>query len=100
MRFLLLDATLGLLLLAVIALAARRRKTRISSLRIRTFGWTLIAFPLPAAVVAHLTLQLRTNLDQALFIAGIASFATGAAILLGHDDDDWHQEREEEPPPW
>jgi hypothetical protein len=55
---------------------------------------------MPAAVAAHLVLQLPTRIDQGFFVAGAASFAIGAVIVLGYEDGDWHQEREEDPPPW
>jgi uncharacterized membrane protein len=100
MRLILLDALIGLLLLAVIAAAAYKRRRRIRSARVCTCGWILLALPLPAAVVAHLTLQLSTRIDQAFFIAGAASFAIGAVIVLGNEDEDWHQESEDDLPPW
>jgi hypothetical protein len=55
---------------------------------------------MPAAVVAHLALQLSTRIDQALFVAGAISFAIGAVIVLGNEDEDWYQEREDDLPPW
>ena len=100
MRLLLFDVGIGVLLLAAIAIAARRRKERTSSARTRTCGWILIAFPLPAAVAAHLATNLPTTLDQSLFVGGVVAFAIGAIIVLGTREDGWSEERDEESPPW
>jgi hypothetical protein len=100
MRLLLLDALIGLLLLAVIAAAAYKRRRRIRSARVCRCGWVLVALPMPAAVVAHLALELPTRIDQAFFVAGALSFAIGAVIVLGNEDEDWREEREDDLPPW
>ena len=99
MRLLLFDVGIGVFLLAVIAAAAYKRP-RVEPEVLRRYGWALVALPLPAAVAAHLTLHLSTALDQALFVAGVACFALGAAILLRRDDEDWREQRDDESPPW
>jgi hypothetical protein len=100
MRLLPLDAAVGVLLLAAIILAARRPGRRALSRRVRACGWLLVAGPLPAAVAAHAILQMPEGLDEALFLAGVAAFAVGAALVLSGDEEDWRQEQDEVSPPW
>jgi hypothetical protein len=99
MRLLLFDVVIGVLLLAAIAAAAYERP-RVESGALRTYGWLLVAVPLPAAVAAHLTLHLSTTVDQTLFVAGAAAFALGAALLLRRDDEGWREEPDDDAPPW
>lgn len=100
MRVVLLDAAAGGFLLAAIAVAAQKRGGRACSQRLRAFGWVLVAGPLPAAVMLHLLLPLPTGVDQAAFLAGVAAFAIGAALVLGREEDDWREPAEAPSPPW
>ena len=100
MGFLTLDAAVGVLLLAVILLAAQRARRRAVSPRLRACGWVLIAGPLPLAVALHTILQLPEGIDQAAFLAGVAAFAVGAALILSGEEEDWREERDEDSPPW
>lgn len=96
---LVLDVSLGVLLLGAIAgLASRRQPTLPDALR--RCGWVLIAVPLPLAVALHLTGKLAQTTDQALFVVGIAAFAIGAALVLGKSDDDWREADDDDSPPW
>ena len=94
------DAAAGGFLLVAIAVAAQRRGGRACSRRLRALGWVLVAGPLPAAVMLHLLLPLPTEVDQAAFLAGVAAFAVGAAVVLGREDDDWREPAEAASPPW
>lgn len=100
MRVVLLDAAAGGFLLAAIAVAAQRRGGRACSRRVRFLGWVLVAVPLPVAVMLHLLVPLPTSLDQAAFLAGVAAFAVGAALVLRRDEDDWREPAETPSPPW
>jgi hypothetical protein len=95
-----LDAAVGVLLLAAIAFAALRSSRRVRSPRVRVIGWALIAGPLPLAVVQHILLSPRQNIDQAAFFAGAAAFAIGALLVLGRDEEDWREAADESSPPW
>jgi hypothetical protein len=98
MLLVVLDALLGMLLLGTIAaLAGARRRAPASA---RATGWALVAIPLPAAVGVHLLTHLSPPVDQTLFIAGVAGFAVGAALLLGRDDEDWREPEDDSPPWW
>jgi hypothetical protein len=99
MRLLLFDVGIGVLLLSAIAAAAYMRP-RIDAHILRTYGWMLVALPLPAAVAAHMTMHLPTSVDQTLFVAGAAAFALGAPILLRRDDEGWREEPDDGAPPW
>jgi hypothetical protein len=100
MLLVLLDAAVGVLLLTSIALAATSRRS-VRSHRLRALGFALVAVPLPLAVALHLTLRLPSTADQAAFLAGVAAFAVGAALILRADEgDDWGEEREDDSPPW
>ncbi|HEU5211796.1 MAG TPA: hypothetical protein VFU10_03430 [Gaiellaceae bacterium] len=100
MRVVLLDAAAGGFLLAAIAVAAQRRGSRARSRRVRFLGWVLVAVPLSVAVMLHLLVPLPTSLDQAAFLAGVAAFAVGAALVLRRDEDDWREAGEAPSPPW
>ncbi|HEX6663505.1 MAG TPA: hypothetical protein VF025_07490 [Gaiellaceae bacterium] len=100
MLLVLLDAAVGILLLTTIGLAAASRR-RVRSQRLRVLGFALVAVPLPLAVALHLTLRLPGTADQAAFLAGVAAFALGAALVLRADEgDDWGEEHEDDSPPW
>ena len=94
------DAAAGGFLVAAIVVAAQRRGGRACSRRLRALGWALVAGPLPAAVMLHLLLPLPTGVDQAAFLAGVAAFAVGAALVLGREEDDWREPAEAPSPPW
>jgi len=96
----LLDAAAGGFLVAAIAVAARRRGGRARSQRVRALGWVMVAGPLPVAVMLHLLLPLPPSVDQAAFLAGVAAFAVGAALVLGREEDNWSESEEEPSPPW
>jgi len=99
MLWLVLDLTLGALLLAAIALSSRAPAQR--SDRVRLAGWTLVALPLPAAVAIHLANLLPRTTDQSLFVTGVVSFAIGSALLLGsRENDDWREAGDDSPPWW
>jgi hypothetical protein len=100
MRLLPLDAAVGVLLLAVIVLAAQRAPRRAVSARLRACGWVLVAGPLPLAVGLHTILQLPEGIDQAAFLAGVAAFAIGAALILSGNEEDWREESDDHSPPW
>jgi hypothetical protein len=91
MRLVLIDGAIGVLLLAAIVAAAARGWTRRPAWA-RTCGWLLVVVPLPLAVVLQL--------DQVAFLAGVAAFAVGAALILGDDEQDWGREAEADTPPW
>src|SRR6266511_2642214 len=101
MRLLLLDAAVGVLLLAAIAVAAKRPSRRVRSARVRAYGCVLVAGPLPLAVALHLLFSLPEGIDQAAFLGGAAAFAVGAMLILGHEEEeDWREEADENSPPW
>jgi hypothetical protein len=86
----LLSATplfLGLSVLAVIAVGARRSPRSTSRAR-RSFGYALIAVPLPLAVALHLFLWPDPAVDQIAFVVGVVAFGTGALLVLPGDDED------------
>jgi hypothetical protein len=91
------DALLGMLLLVTIAVFTARRP-RVAE-GTRAAGWFFV-LPLPLAVVLHLVVELPVAVDQTLFVAGVAGFAIGAALLLGRDDEDWREPDDGEPPWW
>ncbi len=101
MRLLLIDAAMGVLLLAAITGAAMGANRRKQSSSRKALGWILVCLPLPLAVGLHLTARLPETSDQAAFLVGVAAFAIGAALILrSGGDDDFRHERDEEPPPW
>ena len=98
---LLLDVLVGLGLLAVIAIAAKRPPASTSSAT-RLVGWALVAVPLPLTVALHLLLPLPVLLGQAAFVGGVVAFAVGAVLVLRADDrgDQSPSSDDLEPPPW
>jgi hypothetical protein len=99
---LVVDLVLGVLLVAAIALAARRSSAgAASSERQRALGWLLIALPLPVAVVVEVLAPLRPALAEITFVVGIVAFATGSLLVVRHGDGGGHREDgEPETPPW
>jgi hypothetical protein len=100
MRLLLLDAAVGVLLLAAIAVAAQRPRRCAPAAGVQACGWALVCVPLPAAVVLHLFFSVSASIDQAAFLAGVTAFAVGALLLLGREEDDWREEPDEDSTPW
>jgi hypothetical protein len=96
------DAALGaILIVAVILLGSRQQKRKPGHLRV--LGWVLVCIPLPVAVLLHVLRAVQQATDQTLFIAGVVSFAFGAALLLGSKDDedeDWRHSSDDSPPWW
>jgi small neutral amino acid transporter SnatA (MarC family) len=101
MRLVLFDGAIGVLLLAAIIFAGRRRRPARSD-SVRRTGWLLVAAPLPVAVGSHLVASLPQEMDQAAFLAGVILFAIGAALILGkNEEEDWnHDGVGDETPPW
>jgi hypothetical protein len=97
----LVDVSLGVCLLAVIAVAAVRPRVSPSRPR-RLVGWALVTVPLPLAVALHVFLRPPSALDQIAFIAGVVAFAAGAILVLAHEDDDERSDSpaEPDPAPW
>jgi hypothetical protein len=93
-----LPLLLGLSVLAVIAVAARRSPKSRSSAR-RSFGYALVAVPLPLAVALHLFLWPASILDRIAFVLGVVAFAAGALLVLASDDGDEQPELPEDPGP-
>jgi hypothetical protein len=92
MRLVLLDGAIGVLVLATIAFAGTRTHPP-RPLWLRASGWLLVAVPLPLAVVLHP--------GQAAFLASVAAFAVGAALILGDEEQGWSRDDvEDETPPW
>jgi uncharacterized membrane protein len=98
---LLADALIGALLVGAIVFAAKRPSA--SAPRARALlGWVLVAVPLPLVVASHLLSPLSVAFDQAAFIAAVAAFAVGAALLLAGDDR-WERSMssdDPDPPVW
>jgi hypothetical protein len=100
MLLLVFDAAVGVFLVAAIAIAAQRPRRCAPSNGVQACGWTLVAVPLPLAVVLHVTLSPPTGIDQAAFLTGIAAFALGALLLLGRDEEYWREEPDGDATPW
>ncbi|OLD99186.1 MAG: hypothetical protein AUG91_07325 [Actinobacteria bacterium 13_1_20CM_4_69_9] len=99
MPLVLVDAAVGVLVpAAIIVFGIRARRPR--SARVRGFGWLLVAVPLPLAVALHLAGRLPATVDQATFLACVAAFALGAALVLSGEEPDWGREDADETPPW
>ena len=90
---------LGLSVLAVIAVGARRSPKSTSSRARRTFGYALVAVPLPLAVGLHLFLWPASAFDQIAFVVGVVAFGTGALLVLPDDDEDERPDVTDEPDP-
>jgi hypothetical protein len=98
---LLIDLALGAVLVATIALAARRAPVGSSRAGRWLVGSLLIAVPLPLAVGVQVLAPLPPPLGEGSFVAGLAAFAAGALLVLGRDDeDDLRGDSEREHPPW
>jgi hypothetical protein len=78
---------LGLSVLAVIAVGVKRSPKSSSSPARRSFGYALIALPLPLAVAFHLFLWPGSALDRIAFVLGVIAFAAGALLVLPGDDE-------------
>ena len=99
MQLVVVDAAVGALLpAAIIVFGTRARRPR--SGRVRALGWVLVAVPLPLAVALHLAGRLPASVDQAAFLACVAAFALGAALVLSDDEPDGRREDDDETPPW
>jgi hypothetical protein len=97
-----LPPLLGLSVLAVIAVAARRSSKSRSSRARRSFGYALVAVPLPLAVALHLFLWPASIFDRIAFVLGVVAFGAGALLVLASDDRDEQPELPENPDaaPW
>jgi hypothetical protein len=94
-----LPLLLGLSLLAVIAVAARRSPRPTSSRARHPIGYALIAAPLPLAVALHLFVWPGSTLDRIAFIVGVIAFGVGALLVLPGDDEGEHPELPDDPDP-
>jgi hypothetical protein len=98
-RLLALSVLLGLGVLAVIALGARRSPPRPSTAR-RALGFALVAVPLPLAVALHLFVWPASALDRIAFVVAVAAFGAGALLVLpGDEEDDQQDDRTDDPDP-
>jgi hypothetical protein len=91
-----LPLLLGLSVLAVIAVGARRSP---KSPARRSFGYALIAVPLPLAVALHLFVWPASALDRITFVLGVVAFGAGALLVLPGDDEDEELELPDDPDP-
>jgi protein-S-isoprenylcysteine O-methyltransferase Ste14 len=94
-----LPLLLGLSVLAVIAVGARRSPRSTSSRARRSFGYALVAVPLPLAVALHLFLWPASALDQIAFVVGVLAFGAGAMLVLLGDDENEQPELPDDPDP-
>jgi hypothetical protein len=90
---------LGLSVLAVIAVAARRSPRPTSSRARRPIGYALIAAPLPLAVALHLFVWPTSAFDKIMFIVGVIAFGVGAVLVLPGDDEGEQPELPDDPDP-
>jgi hypothetical protein len=90
---------LGLSVLAVIAFGARRSPKSSSSPARRSFGYALIAVPLPLVVALHLFVWPASALDRIAFVLGVIAFGAGALIVLPGDDKGEQPELPDDPDP-
>jgi hypothetical protein len=98
-----LPLLLGLSVLAVIAVGARRSPKSISSRARRSFGYALIVVPLPLAIALHLFVWPASALDRIAFVVGVVAFGVGALLVLPSDDEDEQQDDrtdDPDPAPW
>jgi hypothetical protein len=94
-----LPLLLGLSVLAVIAVAARRSSRPTSSRARRPIGYTLIALPLPLAVALHLFVWPASTLDRIAFVVGVIAFGVGALLVLPGEDEGEQPELPDDPDP-
>jgi hypothetical protein len=94
-----LPLLLGLSVLAVIAVAARRSPRPTPSRARRPIGYALIAAPLPLAVALHLFVWPASALDRIAFVVGVIAFGVGALLVLPSDDDEPQDDRTDDPDP-
>jgi hypothetical protein len=94
-----LPPLLGLSVLGVIAVAARRSSKSRSSRARRSFGYALVAVPLPLAVALHLFLWPASIFDRIAFVLGVVAFGAGALLVLASDDEGEQLELPEDPDP-
>jgi hypothetical protein len=94
-----LPPLLGLSVLAVIAVAAQRSSKSRSSRARRSFGYALVAVPLPLAVALHLFLWPASIFDRIAFVLGVVAFGAGALLVLASDDEGEQPELPEDPDP-
>jgi hypothetical protein len=90
---------LGLSVLAVIAVGARHSPKSSSSPARRSFGYALIAVPLPLAVALHLFVWPGSALDRIAFVLGVIAFGAGALLVLPGDDEGEQPELPDDPNP-
>jgi hypothetical protein len=97
-----LPLLLGLSVLAVIAVGARRSPKSTSSRARRSFGYALIVVPLPLAVAFHLFVWPASALDRIAFVVGVVAFGAGALLVLPGDDEGEQPElpNDPDPAPW
>jgi hypothetical protein len=102
MPILVADLVLGVVLVATVAIAARRSSaSAASSERQRAVGWLLVALPLPLAVVLEAVAPLPPALAQLTFVAGVVAFAAGSLLVVRYDGGDGLRDGgESETPPW
>jgi hypothetical protein len=93
---------LGLSVLAVIAVGARRSPKSTRSRARRTAGYALVAVPLPLAVALHLFLWPDSALDRIAFVLGVIAFGAGALLVLPGKDEGEEPELpdDHDPAPW
>jgi hypothetical protein len=94
-----LPPLLGLSVLAVIAVAARRSPKSRSSRARRSFGYALVAVPLPLAVALHLLLWPASILDRIAFVLGVVAFGAGVLLVLPGDEGEQSREFPDDPDP-
>jgi hypothetical protein len=83
----------------MIAVGARRSPKSSSSPARRSFGYALIAVPLPLAVALHLFVWPASALDRIAFVLGVIAFGAGALIVLRGDDEGEQPELPDDPDP-
>jgi hypothetical protein len=90
---------LGLSVLAVIAVAARRSPKSRSSPARRSFGYVLVVVPLPLAVALHLFLWPASAFDRIAFVVGVLCFSAGVLLVVTGDDEGEQPEFPDDPDP-
>jgi hypothetical protein len=94
-----LPLLLGLSVLAVIAVGARRSPKSRSSRARRSSGYALVAVPLPLAVALHLFLWPASSLDRIAFVLGVVAFGAGVLLVLPGEERDEPREFPDDPDP-